>query len=123
MSHPFTFRRPGSRKQVKSSQQAYYEGRPVDFPIVIWPTLKKLEAWEKENPEGKLPNSPTLRVGSDLNDDFAKVTHTVPMLSISNTYNAEELTEFGSQVQKGLEISSLDWVAVRNWWDQPLHHL
>ena len=48
------------------------------------------------------PNSPTQRVGSDLNDEFQTVPHRRPMLSLANTYNLEEVREFYQRVSDGL---------------------
>ena len=64
--------------------------------------LKELEALEKVHPELADPNSPTKRVGGDITDKFEKVKHKYPMLSLSNTYNREEIIEWESRVHKGL---------------------
>ncbi len=62
--------------------------------------LKKLEKLESENPEFFDPNSPTQRVGSDLNKEFAQVRHQYPMLSLSNSYSEEELRDFDQKIRK-----------------------
>lgn len=63
--------------------------------------LRELESLEKAHPEFDDPNSPTKRVGSDLaNQDFAKVDHSRPMLSLSNSYNAEEVQEWADRVYR-----------------------
>ena len=59
---------------------------------------KQLEALEKEHPELITKNSPTQRVGSTLNASFPTVQHLVPMLSLDNSYNEEDLIDFD---QKG----------------------
>ena len=64
--------------------------------------LKELEALEQAHPELAEPNSPTKRVGGDITDKFEKVKHKYPMLSLSNTYNREEIIEWESRVHKGL---------------------
>ncbi|NDW09210.1 NAD-dependent DNA ligase LigA [Dysgonomonas sp. 520] len=64
--------------------------------------LKELEALEKEYPEYADPNSPTQRVGSDINKQFVQVAHKYPMLSLSNTYSLEEVEEFYNRVKKDL---------------------
>ena len=51
--------------------------------------MKELEKLETENPEFFDPNSPTQRVGSDLNKEFEQVRHQYPMLSLSNSYSEE----------------------------------
>ncbi len=53
---------------------------------------RELIALEQEHPEVITPDSPTQRTGSDLSEDFAKVQHPAPILSLSNAYNADDLT-------------------------------
>ena len=65
---------------------------------------KQLEALEAEYPELVTPDSPTQRVGSDLSGDFESVPHLVPMLSLGNSYNAEDLAEFDRQVKRMLNM-------------------
>ncbi|MDO8927931.1 MAG: NAD-dependent DNA ligase LigA, partial [Bacteroidota bacterium] len=62
--------------------------------------LKELEKLEAENPEFFDPNSPTQRVGSDLNKEFGQVRHQYPMLSLSNSYSEEELSDFDQKIRK-----------------------
>jgi DNA ligase (NAD+) len=64
--------------------------------------LKELEALELAHPELADTNSPTKRVGGDITDKFEKVKHKYPMLSLSNTYNREEIIEWEIRVHKGL---------------------
>jgi DNA ligase (NAD+) len=64
--------------------------------------LKELEELEKAHPELADANSPTKRVGGDITDKFEKVKHKYPMLSLSNTYNREEIIEWENRVHKGL---------------------
>ncbi len=64
--------------------------------------MKELEKLENENPELITPDSPTQRVGKDLTKEFKPVTHQVPMLSLANTYNEEELFDFDRRVREAL---------------------
>lgn len=64
--------------------------------------MKELESLESLHPELNDPNSPTRRVGSDINEGFKQVAHEFPMLSLSNTYSAEEVRDFFDRVTKGL---------------------
>jgi DNA ligase (NAD+) len=68
---------------------------------------KLLEKFEKENPELITDDSPTRRVGSGLVKDFPKVGHLVPMLSLENSYNAEDLLAWD---KKARELSKLETV-------------
>ena len=62
--------------------------------------LKELEKLEVEFPQFFDPNSPTQRVGSDLNQEFVQVKHQYPMLSLSNTYSETELFDFDQRIKK-----------------------
>ncbi|HQQ97564.1 MAG TPA: NAD-dependent DNA ligase LigA [Cyclobacteriaceae bacterium] len=65
--------------------------------------LAQLVDLEKQFPELQLPDSPTQRVGGTITREFESVAHTYPMLSLGNTYSAEELREFDARVSKGLD--------------------
>lgn len=95
------------KKQLEEASRLYYkEGvSPMsdqDFDF----GLKEMEALEAKYPELRGKDSLTQRVGSDLTNDFAKVAHAVPMLSIANVYSAEEMAEFVRAAEDG--IASLD---------------
>ena len=62
--------------------------------------LSELELLEAAHPEMADPNSPTRRVGSGLTDQFEKVAHSRPMLSLANSYNAGEVEEWADRVQR-----------------------
>ena len=65
--------------------------------------LRELQDLEHAHPEAFDPNSPTQRVGSDLNNEFRTVLHRRPMLSLSNTYNRQEVQEFYERISEGLQ--------------------
>ena len=65
--------------------------------------MRDLQELENAHPEWDDPDSPTKRVGSDLNNEFVQVSHRYPMLSLSNTYNKQEVADFYERVQSGLE--------------------
>lgn len=64
--------------------------------------MRELQELEKEHPEYQDENSPTMRVGSDLNKNFTQVAHKYPMLSLGNTYSENEVTDFYDRVKKAL---------------------
>lgn len=64
--------------------------------------MHRLQNLETLHPELHDPNSPTQRVGSDLNNEFVTVVHKRPMLSLSNTYSQQEVSEFYERVKEGL---------------------
>lgn len=62
--------------------------------------MRELQDLEAKHPECANPNSPTMRVGSDINKNFEQVEHKYPMLSLGNTYSETEVTEFYDRVKK-----------------------
>lgn len=62
--------------------------------------MHTLEALEAKHPECFDPNSPTQRVGSDVNSEFSQVEHRYPMLSLANTYNEQEVADFYNSIKK-----------------------
>lgn len=62
--------------------------------------MSDLTALENKFPEFQSPTSPTQKVGSDITTEFKQVTHKYPMLSLGNTYNAEELRDFDNRIKK-----------------------
>lgn len=71
--------------------------------------FKKLELFESQNPELISPNSPTQKVASGIKAELATVAHLVPMLSLSNSYNAEDLLDFDASIQKELRDEPYDY--------------
>jgi len=65
----------------------------------------ELEAIEKQFPDLRTPDSPTQRVGAPPLEEFQKVTHKVPMLSLSNAFSTEEARDFDTRIKKFLETS------------------
>ena len=64
--------------------------------------MHELQDLEVRHPEMADPNSPTQRVGSDLQSEFRQVTHKYPMLSLANTYNEQDVRDWYESVRKGL---------------------
>ena len=64
--------------------------------------MRELQELEARYPELYDPTSPTMRVGSDLTNEFTQVEHKYPMLSLGNTYSFEEVTDFYNRVRKAL---------------------
>lgn len=91
------------RRIIDEHNHRYYVlNQPVisDFEFDI--LLNELQTIEKSFPGLVTPDSPTMRVGSDLTEEFIQAEHTWPMLSLGNTYSAAELAEFGERVRKTL---------------------
>ncbi|MFH1370769.1 MAG: NAD-dependent DNA ligase LigA [Planctomycetota bacterium] len=70
----------------------------------------ELKSLEEQRPELITPDSPTQRVSERPLEGFKAVRHAIPMLSIDNTYSAEELRAFDERVAKGLESKDYDYI-------------
>jgi DNA ligase (NAD+) len=82
----------------------YVQNDPIISDFEYDHLFKYLEELEGKHPELITNNSPTQRVSNDLIDDFAKVSHLTPMLSLANSYNAEDLKEFDEQIKRLLNM-------------------
>lgn len=71
--------------------------------------FKKVEKFESQNTQLISPNSPTQKVASGIKTELATVAHLVPMLSLSNSYNAEDLLDFDASIQKELGEEAYDY--------------
>jgi len=88
------------RKNIREHDYRYYVlAAPTISDEEYDMLLRELEELETEHPEFKTPDSPTMRVGSDLTKEFPSRTHTSPMLSIANTYSEEEIIDFDRRVR------------------------
>jgi len=85
---------------VFHEHQYYVLNNPLISDFEYDQLFKKLEAIEKVHPELISPDSPTQRVSNDLTESFNTVPHTVPMLSLNNSYNAEDLKDFDESIKK-----------------------
>ena len=89
--------------RIERHNRLYYvDAAPIISDREYDRLMERLESLEKEHPELGLPDSPTQRVGGQPLDEFSSITHAVPMLSIENTYNFDEVREWDARVGKGL---------------------
>lgn len=92
------------RKELHEHNRRYYVlNQPIISDQQFDFMMHELQELEARHPELADPNSPTQRVGSDLNQQFKQVAHKFPMLSLANTYNADDVREWYNQVTKGLD--------------------
>ena len=93
------------KSEINEHNRHYYlENAPQISDYEFDLLLSELIQLEQLYPELKTPDSPTVKVGSDLetiNAPFAQYAHQHPMLSLANTYSIEELSDFDSRVRKG----------------------
>ena len=80
----------------------YVLNSPVISDVEFDMLMRELQDLEAAHPEMYDPNSPTLRVGSDITKEFRQVQHKYPMLSLGNTYSKEEVAEFFDRVKRAL---------------------
>lgn len=91
------------RRELHEHNYNYYVlSRPVISDFEFDRMMKELTGLEAAHPEYHDPNSPSVRVGSDLSNSFTQVPHRFPMLSLQNTYSEEEVADFYNRVQRGL---------------------
>ena len=94
----------------KYSYDYYVEDNPQISDTEYDTLYKQLEKLEEKHPELILENSPTQRVGDKVLDEFEKITHKVPMLSLSNTFSTEDLRDFDSRVKKLVPNDKVEYI-------------
>lgn len=91
------------REELHTHNYNYYVlNAPVITDQEFDHLMRELQDLEAKHHEHFDPNSPSVRVGSDLNKNFKQVEHKYPMLSLGNTYSQAEVTEFYDRVSKSL---------------------
>ena len=83
------------RNELRQYQHQYYiEAKPTVSDSTYDRLMDRLILLETENPQYNVPDSPSQRVGSDLNSDFPEVTHTIPVLSLDKAYTSQALLQW-----------------------------
>ena len=91
------------RRELHEHNHRYYvENQPAISDYDFDQLMHELQDLEARHPELYDANSPTQRVGSDLQTEFRQVTHKYPMLSLANTYSEEDVRQWYDSVSKGL---------------------
>lgn len=91
------------REELHLHNYNYYVlNAPVISDIEFDKLMRELQDLEAKHPEHFDENSPSMRVGSDINKNFTQVEHKYPMLSLGNTYSEAEVTDFYERVSKSL---------------------
>ena len=97
------------RRQLELHNFKYYvENAPEISDFEFDAMIRELQELERAHPEFADPNSPSVRVGSDLTAEFQTVRHRYPMLSLGNTYSLDELHEFIARIER--ETGPTDYV-------------
>lgn len=91
------------RREIRRHDYLYYvEAKPEISDREYDALMEELKRLEEKHPELITPDSPTQRVGGQPIEGFPSVRHEIPMLSIDNTYNLEELREFDNRIARAL---------------------
>jgi len=94
------------REEINFHNYRYYVlDNPVTSDAEYDRLMRELESLEKQLPHLKTPTSPTQRVGAPPLEKFEEVRHTIPMLSLANAFEAEEVKEFDGRVKRFLEMT------------------
>jgi DNA ligase (NAD+) len=97
------------RREIRRHDRLYYvESRPEIADVDYDRLMRELQDLERAYPELATEDSPTRRVGGVVAEGFRSVRHAVPMLSLDNTYDAEDLTAWNERVTKGLGEKAAD---------------
>lgn len=92
------------RRLLHEHNRRYYvQNDPIISDLEFDALMNELQTLEQRHPELYDANSPTQRVGSDLNGNFEQVEHKYPMLSLSNTYNEHDVASWYDSVKRGLK--------------------
>lgn len=111
-ANPLDVTQPKARYErlVREIQAHDYRYYVLDDPLISdkeYDALyRELVELERAHPELVHPHSPTQRVGAEPRSELSTVTHEVPMMSLDNTYNEQDLTDFDRRVRGGLPASS-----------------
>ena len=99
------------RAEIRRNDSLYYvQSQPVITDQQYDALFAELKSLEQEHPKLVTADSPTQRVSGRALEGFATVRHAVPMLSMDNTYNADELRAFDERVRKQLDNTDYDYV-------------
>jgi len=99
------------RKEVARHDELYYRESTSDISDIEYDALKReLAELEAAHAELAVEHTPTATVGDDRKEGFAKYRHRMPMYSLDNTYNKEELFEFSRRLGKLFGVAALEFI-------------
>lgn len=111
MQSPTTIDENESLKNVlRFNEYSYYVlNTPFISDFEYDSLYKLLEQAEKNHPDWVRSDSPTQRIGNSLNEGFETVQHLVPMLSLDNSYNAEDLLDFDRKIKEVTQLENIEY--------------
>ncbi len=99
------------RQEIERHNQLYYQAAQPEIPDHVYDGLmQELIALETAHPEWGTADSPSRKLGEQPLAGFETVTHAVPMMSLANTYNKDELVAFDARVRKGIPDTPFRYV-------------
>ena len=100
------------RRAIERHNRLYYDEAQPEISDADYDRLfQELVKLEEEHPGLRTPDSPTQRVGSAPSESFAAVEHRVPMLSLANAFDEEDVAAFDRRVREGLEAETVEYSA------------
>lgn len=100
------------REQINYHNYRYYVLDDPEIPDIEYDRLlRELQQLESDHPETVTADSPTQRVGAEPLKEFAEVRHVVPMLSLNNAFDDQEVQDFDRRVREGLDVEVVDYTA------------
>jgi len=100
------------RRAIERHNRLYYNEAEPEISDAEYDRLfQELVKLETEHPGLLTPDSPTHRVGFKPSEEFAPVTHRVPMLSLANAFDEEDVAAFDRRVREGLETENVEYAA------------
>jgi len=101
---------PGLRTALRFHEYRYYiMNDPLLADVEYDQLYKELQKIEEANPDLVTPDSPTQRVAKGLTKDFPTVQHLVPMLSLENSYNADDLVDWDRKVRELAKLPAIEY--------------
>src|SRR5215208_5454999 len=98
------------RTVLRFHEHRYYiQNDPLVSDFEYDSLYKQLEAFEKENPDLIVPDSPTQRVAKGLTKEFPTVQHLVPMLSLDNSYDSDDLVDFDRKAKELTGLKEIEY--------------
>ena len=100
-------------KEIRHHDQLYYQDDAPELSDAEYDKLRQeLEKLEKQFPELVTADSPTQKVGAAPSKGFKKVRHAAPMLSLSNVFSEEDVSDFLTRIRKFLSLSETESVEI-----------
>ena len=100
------------REQIREHNHRYYVDDDPSIPDAEYDRLlRELQQLEADHPELDDPDSPTHRVGARADQGFASVEHEVPMLSLANAFDEQEVEDFDRRIREMLDLETIVYTA------------